>query len=302
MMYKNNLTAAIKVKGKVLRENKDEVSLPFGSEYTVAIRNLNSVRALVKVSVDGTDATDGNWLIIPANSSIELERFIRNSNFNSGNRFKFIERTAAVENGPRGIKAEDGLIRIEYKFEIPQTVYATYNPSYTYATYNSDYCGTGWNSVVTTTTGAPIGGSITTPLTPAAAATPTTRVGKGSPLRTRGVVDTGLNKKAQDRSLNFCQQSMSADYANVNNVTTSTNTAGVTVAGSVSNQKFTSGEYFPSEATSHVIVLKLIGEVQGVKFERPVTVQQKRICNVCGKSNKGYNQFCGRCGSSLVLV
>ena len=302
-MYHDNLVATIKVGGKILRENKDVVALPFGSEYTIYIKNMATVRALVKVSVDGTDATDGNWVIVPANSSIELERFIRNSNFNSGNRFKFIERTAAVENGPRGIKAEDGLIRIEYKFEIPQTVYATYNPSYTYATYNSDYCGTGWNSVVTTTTGAPIGGSTTTRLTPAARkAKPTTRVGKGSILRTRGVVDTGLNKKEQYRSLNFCQQSMSADYANVNNVTTSTNTAGVTVAGSVSNQKFTSGEYFPSEATSHVIVLKLIGEVQGVKFERPVTVQQKRICNVCGKSNKGYNQFCGRCGSSLVLV
>lgn len=117
MMYSNKLVTAIKVNGKILRENSGVVTLPFGAEYSILLKNLNSVRALVKVSVDGIDATEGTWLILPANGSIDLERFIRNGNFNSGNRFKFIERTATIEDH-RGIGAEDGLVRVEYKAEV----------------------------------------------------------------------------------------------------------------------------------------------------------------------------------------
>jgi hypothetical protein len=45
---------------------------------------------------------------------------------NSGNRFKFIERTAQIEDY-RGIKAEDGLLRVEYAFEkeYPKVPYDT---------------------------------------------------------------------------------------------------------------------------------------------------------------------------------
>jgi len=53
-MYSNKLAVAIKSAGKVLREfNKDEVYLPFGKEYSIFIKNMNSHRALVKVTVDG---------------------------------------------------------------------------------------------------------------------------------------------------------------------------------------------------------------------------------------------------------
>jgi len=42
MMYESKLAAAIKVDGKVLREFKDTVHIPFGSEYTVLLKNLNT--------------------------------------------------------------------------------------------------------------------------------------------------------------------------------------------------------------------------------------------------------------------
>ena len=44
MMYNNKLVAAIKSNGKVLREFGEEVYIPFGSEYSILIKNLHSVR------------------------------------------------------------------------------------------------------------------------------------------------------------------------------------------------------------------------------------------------------------------
>lgn len=120
-MYANKLVAAIKVSGKVLREFKDTVYVPFGSEYSLLIKNLNSVRAVVNVYIDGEDMVPGG-LVIDAGREIELERAIRNGNLKEGNRFKFIERTSAVEQH-RGVGLEDGLIRLEYQFELPPVRY-----------------------------------------------------------------------------------------------------------------------------------------------------------------------------------
>ena len=116
-MYGNKLAAAIKVNGKVLREFKDTVYVPFGSEYSILVKNLNTTRALVNIYIDGDDIAPGG-LVINAGQEINLERSIKNNNLTEGNRFKFIERTGAVEDH-RGIKLEDGLVRIEYQFEQP---------------------------------------------------------------------------------------------------------------------------------------------------------------------------------------
>src|SRR5579864_7262156 len=100
MTHKRNFVIAIKVGGKVLRESGSEVELPFGSEYSLLMKNLDTVRVQAKVEIDGDDVS--GWLVLQPNSSLELERFIRNGNLERGNRFKFIERTEAVEAG-RGI-------------------------------------------------------------------------------------------------------------------------------------------------------------------------------------------------------
>lgn len=142
MMYNQKLAAAIKSNGKVLREFKDKVYLPFGSEYSILIKNLNSVRALVNVFIDGTKVTN-DGLVINAGSEIDFERSIANGNLDVGNKFKFIERTSDIEDF-RGIKLEDGIVRIEYAFE---KKYPTYRGPYTYDNmwYGS---GTNWSDAV----------------------------------------------------------------------------------------------------------------------------------------------------------
>jgi hypothetical protein len=113
MMHKKNFVAAIKVDGKILRESSDRVELPFGSEYSVLLKNLDTVRMQAKIDIDGQDAT--SWLVIEPGQSIAVERFYR-GNRDQGNRFKFIERTERIEEH-RGIQAEDGLVRVEFKRE-----------------------------------------------------------------------------------------------------------------------------------------------------------------------------------------
>lgn len=117
MMYFNKFVCVIKVAGKVLRESGDLVKLPYGSEFSVLVKNLSSRRAKFRLSIDGQDVLDGTEIVVNANSEVEMKRFIQNGNMDIGNAFKFIERTEKIENGPRGIRVDDGIVRIEYWFE-----------------------------------------------------------------------------------------------------------------------------------------------------------------------------------------
>jgi hypothetical protein len=133
MMYNQKLVASIKANRKVLREFKDTVYIPFASEYSILIKNLNTVRAVVNVFIDGENVVSGGLVIDPGRE-VDLERWVKNDNLSEGNKFKFIERTSAVEEH-RGIKLEDGIVRIEYQFERPPISVNTM-PSYQ------------WNSVL----------------------------------------------------------------------------------------------------------------------------------------------------------
>ena len=97
-MYNSKLVASIKANGKVLREFKDTVYIPFGSEYSILLKNLNTVRALINIYIDGDNVVPGG-LVLNAGQEIDLQRAIRNGNMNEGNRFKFIERTSNIELG-----------------------------------------------------------------------------------------------------------------------------------------------------------------------------------------------------------
>jgi hypothetical protein len=142
MMHNNNFVVSVKSAGKVLREFGDTVYLPFGSEFSVYLKNLNSKRAKVKVSIDGTDVLNGGELVVEPNSHIELERYLRE--LDRGNRFRFIERTGDIEEY-RGIKAEDGLIRIEFAYErqyhIPTNLFRPREDMWMNATHDTHFYG-----------------------------------------------------------------------------------------------------------------------------------------------------------------
>jgi len=119
MVYKEDFIAVIKNKGKILRENRGIIKLPFGSEYEVLMKNKNSVRALVNVEVDGKDALDGNGLIIGPNEEFSLKGFMKGTYVK--NRFRFIKKTKQISDY-RGDRVDDGMVHVEFQFEesLPQ--------------------------------------------------------------------------------------------------------------------------------------------------------------------------------------
>jgi hypothetical protein len=275
MMYNQKLVASIKANSKVLREFKDTVYIPFASEYSILLKNLNTTRAVVNVFIDGENVVPGGLVIDPGRT-VDLERWIKNGNLSEGNKFKFIERTTAIEDGPRGIKLEDGLIRVEYQFEIPRPVF---QPTWTTTTST-------WGGVYAS----------------------------GASYNVNGVMRSvdfskGENMKASATSaMNSTLQSMNItasgaahdgmatmDWAPANDV-------GITVPGSKSDQKFTETTVGALDPTVHNIVLKLVGDLGNNKpVTKPVTVQHKPKCVTCGKQNKAHAKFCVECGTALEI-
>jgi len=116
MMYQSKFIACLKANGKILREFNDTVRVPFGTEFSILLKNLNTVRAQVSISIDGESVTGESKIIVNSNEDFELTRYIKNRNLTSGNCFKFIERTASIEDY-RGVRLDDGIIRVQFQVE-----------------------------------------------------------------------------------------------------------------------------------------------------------------------------------------
>ena len=50
-----------------------------------------------------------------------------------------------------------------------------------------------------------------------------------------------------------------------------------------------------------LIVLHLRGQVGAVPVVKPITVKARPQCSSCGKVNKAGTEFCGKCGTALVV-
>lgn len=268
MAYKNKIAAAIRVNNKILREHDGNVYIPYGSEYSVRIKNLNTVRALVNVYIDGVNATpDG--LVLDAGREIDLERYVNNGNLSCGNKFKFIERTTNVEKH-RGVKLEDGLVRVEFQFEHVYPVWTStpiptpqwYVDPYDYRRYGSA------GAVPVSTQQYSNNVSYTS-----TAAAPTASNG---PLR--GVKGTSCH------------------------VGDACSDVGITVPGSLSTQKFTTVSNFPLEDEKHSIVFHLVGKLENNEpVYKPITTKHRPRCVTCGRQNKATSKFCVECGTALVI-
>ncbi len=312
MMYNQKLVASIKVKGKILREFKDTVYIPFSSEYSILLKNLNTVRAVVNVFIDGENAVPGG-LVLSAGQSVDLERWIKNGNLKEGNRFKFIERTTAIEDGPRGIKEEDGLIRIEYQFEKPPMKVSElpdwqrkqiFGPMFgdhggiVGSTNTSEYPGVTDKYSKSTTAG----------WIQASGAT-FSQVNVGGVLRgvdysqngsaTAQAASAQVDKYCADNNIGgptmeFHSGSATMDWC--------ANETGITVPGSKSTQSFQTTYVNALEPEVHNIVLRIVGDLGHNKpVEKPVEVKHKQECTTCGKKNKATAKFCSECGTALEI-
>lgn len=312
-MYQEKFVVCIKSRGKILRDNNGEVFIPFSEEYTILLKNLNSVRALVKISIDSVDVLDNNSIIIEPNQSTELKGFMKGSV--AKNKFKFIKKTQEISDF-RGDKIDDGIIRIEYWFEklvekrhiITEHVYHhyEYGPSCNNncrwcSNWTCPYRRTQWYSTSDFfgTLGSSIGGSCGTYTNGVSESG--VDAGKGydnlnannvncfysSTFGSSGNVSPNVDVKITDQSSKLSNEQLFKDE-------------GITVKGSETNQQFRYANIGPLEDDSRVILLKLVGVKEtGQIVEQPLTVKTKKQCPTCGRKCKSHMKYCPSCGTFL---
>jgi len=277
MTYKDNFVVEVKHKGKILRIRDGAVYLPFGSEYSLLLKNLNSRKVSVKVHIDGQDVLDYSSLILEPNSSTELEGFL--SGTVARNKFKFIQKTKEVQDH-RGDRVDDGLVRVEFAFEkekpeIRKIIterhehhhhhydYYHWWPRFTYTWDSKTKCGSDGSS----------GGVM------------------------RSIAET--NSGGDEQNISYCCNNIQMDSLGIESLGQPLDDEGITVKGSECYQSFRYGTIGELEQ-SKVIVINLKGMADsGSQVEKPVTVKDKLTCPSCGTKSKSTFKFCPNCGTFL---
>jgi hypothetical protein len=256
MMYQDKFVVAVKVNGKVLREFGDTVKVPFGAEYSLYLKNLNVHRAVVNISIDGKDVTEGG-VIVNANSAVDLERFLGGS-LTEGRKFKFVERTSDIEDY-RGIKAEDGIIRVQFQYELP---------------YQFNH------STLRSVSLSNISGSL------------------GGENKYSSISSDTTNSAVFTASTGDSPATLNTNYSANSAVNNVVNDTGITVEGSESKQSFNYTSV-GMLGESHVIVLRMVGNTGDKQVIDPVTVKTKKRCSNCGRTYAMNYSYCSHDGSFL---
>jgi hypothetical protein len=116
MVYSNKFVMAVLLNGRPQKEKKNNlVQMPFGTEYSLRLRNKHSRRALVKIYIDGENVS-GNGYIIDANDYVDIQR-----HHDIDRAFKFVplDSEEAVDFGKNGDNddKEKGLIEARFYLE-----------------------------------------------------------------------------------------------------------------------------------------------------------------------------------------
>lgn len=293
MMYHNKLVAVLKCNGKVLREDGDLVTLPFGSDYSLLLKNLSSQKASIEISIDGKDVLNYQSLLLDPNSETELMGALIGTDVR--NRFRFIQKTKSIQDH-RGDKIDDGIIRIEYAFE-KKVIKKTIIHDHHHHTHHHDYYTppvfrhnvTHWGdydglTITNSCDSITVDGSI--------------GLGDNSPhavfaCHSMGVSERGASNPCEKMSKTMDDIMGESDAPHLDE--------GITVAGSRIDQNFNYGSIGKLEA-SEVIILRLKGyNASGSRVKTPVTIKTKLKCDTCGITSNSRSKFCSACGTSLEV-
>lgn len=280
MTYKDHFVVEVKCNGKFLRVKDGAVYLPFGSEYTLLLKNLNSKKASVKVHIDGQDALDYSSLIISGNAQAELEGFL--SGTVARNKFKFINKTKEIQEH-RGDKADDGIIRVEFAFEKPKpktVIHDHHEHHHHHHHHDHNY----WHWWPYTYTADPSPNKDT--IRYASSTGEKSNLGDIQAFNASGDMSRSVSNVVEDS-------------LGVESLGSPLNDEGITVKGSECYQSFRYGSIGELEQ-SEVIIIQLKGLAQtGTTVEKPVTVKTKLECPTCGTKSKSSFKFCPNCGTFL---
>lgn len=288
MVYSERFVAVVKSKGKILREHDGTVTLPFQSEYSILMKNLESRKAEVKITIDGQDVLNGSSLLVMPNSDFELEGFLKSHKVT--NKFKFIQKTKEIVEH-RGDKIDDGMIRIEFTYEKakPEKKQIIHDHVHYCRRCHCYPCNcwhwtTSWyysgSNLRSSEPNFTVGSGTTTTDSKGAAYSYSSSLGEA--LNSSENISRGFGE-----SINYMHVEPLQDE-------------GITVKGSESDQRFVVGSIGELEENSNIIIIKLRGiDSVGEEVKQPITVDKKLYCETCGKSSKSSAKFCSGCGTAL---
>ena len=259
MVYKENLVCVIKHNGQILREKDDLVSLPFGSEYSILLKNLNSRNASIKISIDGKDVLDDKSLIIGPNSETELKGFLDSHSVK--NSFKFIQKTKEIKDY-RGDRIDDGIIRIEYAFEKRVNEEITFSRRYIQGPYYYPH-----------------------------------HFGPSYIYNNSG--DTSYTAGSSEAKMRGFSEPKVYNSSLVGEVSEPSLDEGITVKGSQISQNFNYASIGELDSSQVIIIRLRGKKINGSKVKKPITVKTKLRCSSCGKKSKSSSIFCSKCGTLL---
>jgi hypothetical protein len=116
MVFSNRFVVCILIDGKPAKELANKtVHIPFGSQYSIRLRNKNKRRAVAKIIIDGENVS-GEGYVVGANDSVDIHR---PADKNVAFKFVSLDSGEAVEfgkNGPNDDKVK-GTIRVDFYLE-----------------------------------------------------------------------------------------------------------------------------------------------------------------------------------------
>jgi hypothetical protein len=116
IMYKDKFVLSVLVDGYPVKEtgpvHKRQVAIPFDKEYIIRLKNKHNRSCTAKVFIDGMLVSALGDVIICADSTIDLERFI-DSSLTSGNKFKFVSLDHPEVDDPTS--SDNGIIKVEFR-------------------------------------------------------------------------------------------------------------------------------------------------------------------------------------------
>lgn len=261
MVYKNNFIVVVKCNGKVMREQNGAITLPFGSEYSIMLKNKDSRKAVASVEIDGEDVMNGHKYIVPANTSVELKGFLKG--LNAKNKFRFIKKTKEISDF-RGDRLDDGLIRVEFWHEEQQPAPLVW-PSFTIHTNNYEFKGSDFVDY-SDSTGGPGQCTFTSNFCSSNIDSALSNCNIGN--LSKKSVDEGITVKGSKINQQF-------DYGSVGTLEHNSSVIIIELKGTT----------------------KRAGKVMEVR--KPITVSYRKQCSSCGKKWRSSMSFCGNCSTAL---
>ena len=304
-MYRDSYVVALMVNEKIQKESDDgTVLIPFGSEYVIRLKNKLHKRAVADVWLDGRIAAKG--IVIDANGTVDLERFVEDGNLSEGKRFKLARLSDPKVDQPND--SENGIVEVNFYPEKDEPVIEKVIHEYNHQCWhnhlggyighcstccNNQWCYTCRPQYYKTYTGdvtygqqVTSGGNITV-----TGGLTNVNVTSGT-TATTGQVFINNNSMPMNASYSAevggVQASLSTNGLNIN-ASNSLGEAAATVEGSASTQKFsyTSIDVDRSKPTTIRLTVKGLSKVLDV-------------CSACGYKRKKDVKYCPNDGTQLV--